>query len=109
MRPEGRTFLYDIQTAIQLLQSFVGDKELRAYEVDALLRSAVERQLTIIGEAVSQIARLDRETAGRLSQYQQIIAFRNFLVHAYADVDDRMAWELIQTRLAPLSSRLMLS
>jgi uncharacterized protein YutE (UPF0331/DUF86 family) len=38
-----------------------------------------------------------------LSLYQQIIAFRNFLVHAYADVDDRMVRELIQTRLAPLT------
>jgi hypothetical protein len=42
-----------------------------------MLRMAVERALTIIGEALSQLAKLDPALAGQLSEHQRIIAFRN--------------------------------
>lgn len=38
----------------------------------------------------------------RISDYQRIIAFRNILIHGYADVDDRLVWNVVETRLPSL-------
>ena len=40
--------------------------------------------------------------ARRISHYQRIIAFRNVLIHGYADVDDRLVWNVIETNLPTL-------
>lgn len=38
----------------------------------------------------------------RVSEHQRIIAFRNILIHAYAEVDDRIVWDVIETKLPTL-------
>lgn len=67
-----------------------------------MLRAAVERQFEIIGEAVAQLARLDRTLTARISEHSRIIAFRNILIHGYADVDNRLVWDIVQTKLPVL-------
>jgi uncharacterized protein with HEPN domain len=56
MQPEAAKYLHDISQAIQRLLRFASGKDFPAYMADPLLRSAVERQFTIIGEAVAQLA-----------------------------------------------------
>ena len=99
MKLEVRKYLYDIQQAAGLLRDFTSGKTFVDYEGDAMLRSAVERQFEIIGEAMSNLARVDEPTAGKITHYQRIIAFRNVLIHGYVDVDDRLVWDVINTRL----------
>ena len=103
MRLEIKKYLYDIQYAIGLLKEFTGDKKFADYERDTMMRSAVERQFEIIGEAMSQLAKLDPALASRISKYQRIISFRNVLIHGYADVDNRLVWDVIQTNLPTLA------
>jgi uncharacterized protein with HEPN domain len=103
MKLEVRKYLYDIQRAADLLRTFTDRKTLADYVNDAMLRSAVERQFEIIGEATTNLAKVDEATAGRISHYQRIIAFRNLLIHGYADVDDRLVWDVIETNLWTLS------
>ena len=102
MRLEAHKYLYDIQRAADLVREFTGGKTFADYEADAMLRSAVERQFEIIGEAMTQLARTDEPVADRISQYQRIIAFRNVLIHGYADVDDRLVWGVIRANLPDL-------
>lgn len=68
MQPEIRKFLYDIRCACEALLGFIQDKTLQDYQADLLLRSGVERQLEIIGEAMSQAQKTDasfsREVCG---------------------------------------------
>jgi uncharacterized protein with HEPN domain len=59
--------LYDIREAATLVVDFVAGKRLEDYQADALLRSAVERQLEIIGEALTQLAKVDRQLVARIS------------------------------------------
>ena len=102
MRLEARKYLYDIQRAVGLLREFTDGKTFADYEGDAMLRSAVERQFEVIGEAMAQLARTDESLADRISQYQRIVAFRNVLIHGYADVDDRLVWDVINNNLPTL-------
>ena len=103
MRLEIKKYLYDIQYAIGLLKEFTGDKKFADYERNTMMRSAVERQFEIIGEAMAQLAKLDPALASRISKYQRIISFRNVLIHGYADVDNRLVWDVIQTNLPTLA------
>ena len=90
MRLEARKYLYDIQRAAALLTEFTVGKTFADYARDAMLRAAVEREFEIIGEAITQLARVDETVADRISHHERIIAFRNVLIHQYGDVDDRL-------------------
>lgn len=102
MRLEARKYLFDIERAAGLIAQFTAGKTFADYEQDDMLRSAVERQFEIIGEALAQLARLDAALAARISEHRRIISFRNILIHGYAEVSSRLVWDVIETRLATL-------
>lgn len=102
MRLEARKYVYDIDHAAELLHSFVSGKSLRDYLADQLLQSAVERPFEIIGEAIGQLAKVDLSVAEQISGFRRIIAFRNILIHGYAEVDDQLVWDIVETRLPEL-------
>ena len=67
-----------------------------------MLRAAVERQFEIIGEALACLRKVDPELCRCVTDAGRIIAFRNILIHGYADVDDRLVWNIIETKLPTL-------
>ncbi len=77
MRIEEKKYLYDISRAADLIADFTEGRMLTDYESDAMLRSAVERQFEIIGEAMAQLARLNQALAERIPDHRRVIAFRN--------------------------------
>lgn len=99
MRLEAKKYLYDIQQAALRIAEFTSGKRLDDYRTDPMLRSAVERQFEIIGEALAQLAKLDDALVRRISEHRRIIAFRNILIHGYAEVDDRLVWDIIESKL----------
>ena len=48
-------YLYDIDACCKLLAEFTAGKSLDDYKQTPLLRSVVERQFEIIGEAIGQL------------------------------------------------------
>ena len=99
MRLEAKKYLFDMQQAAALLSQFTAGKEFADYDSDAMLRAAVEREFEIIGEALGQLAKLDEELAAGISEHRAIVAFRNILIHGYAEVDDRLVWDVVETKL----------
>jgi uncharacterized protein with HEPN domain len=91
-----------MRQAASLITEFTEGMDYDAYAADPMVRAAVEREFEIVGEALSQLAKLDPETAGGISEHRRIIAFRNILVHGYAGVDDLLVWDMVGTRLADL-------
>jgi uncharacterized protein with HEPN domain len=57
MDRDPKKYLYDIHEACDLIYQFIQNKTLEQYQNDSLLRSAVERQFQIIGEALQQLFR----------------------------------------------------
>ena len=49
-----------------------------------------------------QLTREDPSIAAHISENRNIIAFRNILVHAYAQIDNRIVWEVVEYKLPVL-------
>lgn len=79
MQREPRTYLWEAHRAAELIRSFITDMTATDFESDPLVRSAVERQFEIIGEALGQLARSHPDIAGRIDDLPRIVAFRNIL------------------------------
>ncbi len=106
MRLEAQKYLFDIRQAVERIARFCEGKTFDDYRGDELLRSGVERQFEIMGEALSQLVKHDPEVAERIKDYRKIIAFRNILIHAYATVDDRIVWGVVDGDLPALRESL---
>lgn len=106
MHPNSAKLLWDAQQAALRITRFTAGKTFEDYGADELLRSGVERQFEIIGEALNQLSRLDPAAAAALPDLPRIVAFRNLLIHGYASVDDRVVWGVIESSLGPLLAAL---
>jgi uncharacterized protein with HEPN domain len=104
MGPEERVLkaLEDVQDCASFVIAASGGRDLDDYRGDRIFRQAVERNLEIIGEAIGRIARLDPETASRISEHRQIVAFRNRLIHGYDLLDDELVWSTVETEVPML-------
>jgi len=101
MHPKSPNWLEDIASAITDITAWTSSLTLADYEQNDLLRSAIERKFEIIGEALVRLERSDRTTVARISDYRQIIGFRNRIAHGYDDIDHWQVWEII-TQLLPV-------
>jgi uncharacterized protein with HEPN domain len=87
-----RAYLADIIDACDAIAAALREVELSRYESDRLIRSAVEREFILIGEALASLARLDALLTARISNVRMIVGFRNLLTHDYAAVRDATVW-----------------
>jgi len=85
MQPRSTALLWDLVTAAKHIQDFISSKSWNDYASDSMLRSAVERQFEIAGEAMSVLRHLDPETADRVPNVHEIVGMRNVLIHGYAE------------------------
>ena len=106
MRLEAKKLLFDMRRASELVLRFTHGKSLQDYESDQLLRSAVERQFQIVGEALYQLDEMFPDVAHRITSWKDIIRFRHVLVHGYDKIDDDTVWGIIKGDLATLQSDL---
>ena len=102
MTTRARKYLSDIFYAIELIEQFMEPAPtFREYESDLKTKAAVERYLTIIGEAVHKFS--SEDTGGiKLNNTPQIISFRNRIVHAYDAIDDAIVWAAVKKELPGL-------
>jgi uncharacterized protein with HEPN domain len=70
-----------------------GKKDFQWYQKSITVKRAVERELSIIGEAVNRIMKEDKDFP--LTSAPQIISFRNRVIHGYDSVDDNLVWKII--------------
>ncbi len=95
-------YLYDIEAAISAIEEFTPGRSFAEYEEDLMLRSAVERQFGIIGEALAQVRRRDPDLAARIRDNRAIIDFRNVLIHEYQRIRDTTVSGVVQDGLPDL-------
>ena len=102
MPPETAKLLYDMQHAAGRIERFVGAKTFDDFLSDEMLRSAVERQFEIIGEAMTRLIKRDPAVAQTITDFRKISGFRNALIHGYDSIDDQTSWGIITRKLPTL-------
>ncbi|MDD3858182.1 MAG: DUF86 domain-containing protein [Methanoculleus sp.] len=100
---EAQKYLYDIAEAAKYIAQFTSGRTYEEYHADPMLRSAVERQFEIVGEALNQLLRREPALQKKISNAPQIIAFRNRLIHGYASVSDEVVWGVVEGYLPALT------
>jgi len=105
MRRDPRKYLFDIRESADLIASVVSGMVFKNYLDDRVIRSAVERQLEIVGEAMRQLATLDPDLAGRLEDHHRSIGMRNILIHGYDIVDHEIVWDTATNHLPILRAQ----
>ena len=102
MERDPRAYLWDVREAAGAILEFSAGKTFEDYASDRMLRSAVERQFEIVGEALNQLCKIEPQWADRIPDVPQIVAFRNLLIHGYASVNDLTVWRTVQDSLPSL-------
>ena len=70
------------------------------------MRSGVERQSEIIGEALGRLLEIAPEFSERISDSRRIISFRNRLIHGYASLADDIVWGIVEGNLPKLKEEI---
>ena len=99
MQPRAQAALFQIQQAALGIGMFVAGKSELDFKSDLMLRSAVERQFEIIGEAMTRLRADAPDILDRISESNRIIGFRNVLIHGYDTVDNDITWRIIREKL----------
>lgn len=102
LRDEDLKLLYDLEQAAQRIREFTHDRTLADYLRDVFLRSAVERQFEIIGEAINRLRRDNPVLADEIRDYKRIIAFRSILAHGYDLIQHEVVWQAVVDKIPPL-------
>jgi uncharacterized protein with HEPN domain len=103
MNLQSKKYLDDILYAVSLIDEFtLGISSFADYSKDVKTRSAVERQLGIIGEAANKYDKLNPDES--LENTVQIIGLRNRIIHAYDSISDTVIWAIIVNHLPKLKT-----
>lgn len=102
MPPESAKLLTDILGAADRIAAYTSGKTREEYLGEIQLRDAVNWNFTIIGEALSQLHKLDQTTAEQIAEWRRIIAFRNQLIHGYGVIKNEITWDIIEKKLPVL-------
>jgi uncharacterized protein with HEPN domain len=103
MTDKEKKYLSDISNSIALIENFTGQiNSFQEYQKDLKTKSAVERHLGIIGEAVNQFLRANNSNT--LENASKIISLRNRLSHAYDGIDDAIIWTIVKRHISSLKA-----
>jgi len=100
--------LEDIFRAIVEIEGFFEMRPLRydVYVADICLKRAVERNVTIIVEAMNRI--LKQEPEIKITAARSIVDTRNYVIHAYDSVTDAIMWGIVVRHLPILKQEVEL-
>lgn len=98
--------LFDGLTAIRLAREFTAGVSFEGYVANALVRSAVERQLEILGEACQRMTQVDPGLRERIAEIGLAIGLRNRIIHGYDRVEHAVVYDTLSKDLPLLAQRL---
>lgn len=106
MTPETTKRLRDALDAARLIESQVSGLSRPEYDADPWFRSAVERQIEIIGEALNHVRRLVPELEMQFPDIHEWVTMRNLVAHVYDKVDHDIVWDTINRDIPELVRRI---
>ena len=104
MERDPSAYLQDILEACTAIEEVMSGVSLKEYRIKRAVRSAVEREFIIIGEALRRVSALDERLFRSISNSRAIVDFRNMLAHDYGAVDDDAVFGLVYSDLIVLKA-----
>jgi len=97
-----KAWLFDILNSINEIESYFLDTPMlfEVYQNDLRTKRAVERNIEIIGEAMSRILKEDKDI--QISNSRKIVDVRNRIIHGYDSVSDDVIWGIVIKNLPVL-------
>jgi len=85
--------LNDIIKAAQAIAAFIQDHTEESYSQNLLVRSAVERQVEIIGEACRGVSAALKDAHPEIP-WKKIVSTRHILAHDYGMIKNDILWRI---------------
>ena len=95
MGPDAPKLLDDLIHAATLLAQFVAGKSFEEYRTDLTMRSAVVRQLQLLGQALERLYQKDPATAEQLPWGRRLMNLGNILRHDDV-IEEPVIWDVVQ-------------
>jgi uncharacterized protein with HEPN domain len=92
MQRDPRAYFSEILEAIAAIDAALEDVDLALYRANRLVRSAVEREFIIIGEAMIALSHHAPHLFEKITNARRVVNFRNQLTHEYLSIDDEIVW-----------------
>jgi uncharacterized protein with HEPN domain len=98
-----KSWLFDIISSIEEIDSYFSQsKKFETYISEIRTKRAVERNIEIIGEAMSRI--LKENPTINISNSRKIVDARNKIIHGYDEISDDVIWGIVVNHLPLLKS-----
>jgi uncharacterized protein with HEPN domain len=106
MRRSASVLIADAIEAAEAIGAFVVGATLDDYASNRMMRSATERELLIIGEALNAVEGACPDARERVAHLGRVVGLRNRLAHGYDTIDDAMVWSIAREDIPPLLAEL---
>lgn len=100
-------WLIDILHSIENIESFCASrpKEFQTFCEDTCFRSAVQWEISIIGEAMNRILKVNSEI--KITSARRIVNTRNYLIHGYDSLREDLIWAIVINHLPVLKAEVI--
>ena len=105
MNEDDRLRLQHMRDFAREVQSFIAGETRQSLDQDVRLVRALSMSIGIIGEAAANLTTEFRDTSPEIP-WRSIIGMRNFLIHAYFNVDLDILWNTASISILQLLQQL---
>lgn len=103
MTDKTKKYLYDILESVDSIEDFIAEINFLQYQQNKMVRRAVEREFEIIGEAMNELLKIDKNL--KITSAKRIIGMRNRVIHWYDKIDNGVIWGTIKKHLPLLKTQ----
>ena len=105
MKRDYKLFIKDLLECINKIEDFVGEMSFDEFMKDEKTKSAVVREIEVMGEAVKNVPSSIRERYKDIP-WNQMAKTRDKIIHFYFGVDYEIVWRVIKERLPEIKPSL---
>lgn len=96
--------LEHIKAAMERIDRYAKGKSFSAFVADDMMYYAIVKNIEIIGEAANMLTKEFRENHPA-TPWKLVSGMRNYIVHEYFQVDNKVVWDVVTTDLPALQKQ----
>lgn len=104
-KKDDRVYVWDMLQAAKRVREFAEGQTFQHFLDDTMRRSAIERQIEIIGEAANRVSEEFQNQHSEIP-WRKIISQRHILAHEYDDLAYEILWNVVTIHVPPLIKQL---